>query len=98
MKYRILPPAVAEIREAVAFYESRVPGLGRQFLAEVRSTIRRIMANPEAWRVLEREIRRCRTHRFPYGIIYSVAASEIVIVSVMHLHRHPNSWRRNLES
>ncbi|MEJ0088247.1 MAG: type II toxin-antitoxin system RelE/ParE family toxin [Limisphaerales bacterium] len=43
------------------------------------------------------EIRRCRTHRFPYGIIYTVENSEVLIVSVMHLHRHPESWRENLQ-
>lgn len=96
MNVRILPPAAAEIREAAQFYQTRVAGLGDEFLEEVRTTIARILANPEAWTLLEKDIRRCRTHRFPYGIIYSKEADGIVIVSVMHLHRHPQSWKGNL--
>jgi plasmid stabilization system protein ParE len=96
MKYRLLPPAAGELRSAARYYEGQVPGLGHDFLLEVRATIIRILQWPEAWQPLDAEIRRCRTHRFPYGIIYAVENGEILIVSVMHLHRHPDSWRKNL--
>lgn len=38
-------------------------------------------------------IRRCQMRRFPYGIIYEPAASEIIIIAVAHLHREPEYWR-----
>ena len=63
---------------------------------EVSETIQRIIRWPEAWQLLDAEIRRCRTHRFPYGIVYVVEKGEVLILSVMHLHRHPDSWRKNL--
>ena len=97
MKFRLLPPAAGELRSAARYYEAQVPGLGRDFLQEVRATIVRISPWPEAWQSLDAEIRRCRTHRFPYGIIYTVENSEALVVSVMHLHRHPESWRENLQ-
>ena len=96
MKFRLLPPAKQELQEAARFYENRVPGLGQDFLREVRKTIHRIIRWPNAWHPLDAEIRRCRTHRFPYGIIYAVENGEVVILSVMHLRRHPDSWRKNL--
>ena len=96
MTYRFLPPAVHEVREAARYYEERVPGLGFDFLAEVRAAIRRMLAHPEAWCSLDKEFRRCRTARFPYGLIYALEGEQILIVSVMHLHRHPNRWRKNL--
>ena len=96
MKFRLLRPAWRELRDAAKYYEDRVPGLGFEFLHEVRAAIRRILMNPEAWFALDAEIRRCRTHRFPYGIIYTVELNEVLIISVMHLHRHPESWRQNL--
>ena len=96
MKFRLLSPAKRELREAAGYYENSVPGLGQDFLLEVRETIQRILQWPEAWQPLDDEIRRCRTHRFPYGIIYAVENSEVLILSVMHLHRHPDSWRKNL--
>jgi len=96
MTYRFLPPAAHEVREAARYYEEKVPGLGFDFIAEVRAAIRRILAHPGAWCVLDTDFRRCRTARFPYGLIYRIAEEDILIVSVMHLHRHPETWRKNL--
>jgi len=96
VKFRILRPAAREPRAAAKYYEDRVAGLGFDFLQEVRATILRILVHPNAWFSLDENIRRCRTHRFPYGIIYTVERDEVLILSVMHLHRHPESWRQNL--
>ncbi len=96
MKFRLLRPARQELRDAAKYYEDRVPGLGFGFLQEVRAAIRRIILHPEAWVALDEDIRRCRTHRFPYGVIYTIERGEILIISVMHLHPLPESWRRNL--
>jgi plasmid stabilization system protein ParE len=96
MTWQLLPPAARELREAARFYEEKVPGLGFEFIAAVRATLRRILAHPEAWAVLDTNFRRCRTSRFPYGIIYTVEKESVLVVSIMHLHRHPESWRENL--
>lgn len=96
MTYRLLPPAVREVREAARYYEAKGPGLGFDFVAEVRAAVRRILAHAEAWSSIGGEFRRCRTARFPYGLIYAVERDGNLIVSVMHLHRHPDSWRMNL--
>ena len=72
MKFRLLPPVTGELRAAARYYEQQVPGLGHDFIQEVPGTISRILQWPEAWQSLDAEIRRCRTHRFPYGIIYMV--------------------------
>ena len=96
MNFHFLPPAAEELRSAARYYQRQVPGLGREFLTEVRATIFRIIQWPEAWQQLDAEIRRCRTHRFPYGLIYTVEQGEVLIISVMHLHRRPDSWRKNI--
>lgn len=96
MTCRFLAPAAREVKAAARFYEQKVPGLGFDFLAEVRAAIRRILAHPQAWCPLDEAFRRCRTARFPYGLIYTSEGDHILIVSVMHLHRHPETWRKNL--
>jgi plasmid stabilization system protein ParE len=97
-KYRFLTPAILEVEAAANFYEVNRPELGREFLDEVDETIQRIIQNPRAWKVLEGQIRRCRLRRFPYGIVYTIEDELILIVSVMHLHRRPSSWRDNLKN
>ncbi len=97
MNYRLLTPALAEIREAAAFYEERVPGLGADFLDEVDATLERILGFPEAWGSFGGRYRRCHLRRFRFSVIYSVHGSEeIVVVSVFHQGREPRSWRENL--
>jgi plasmid stabilization system protein ParE len=96
MTLRFLAPAALEVREAAHYYHDKVPGLGFDFITEVRAALRRILANPRAWSPLDDEFRRCRTARFPYGIIYKIEGDTILVVSVMHLHRFPDSWRKNL--
>ncbi len=96
MTHRFLSPALRELTEAAEYYEKQQPGLGAGFLHEVGTAIARILRHPEAWMRLSPNTRRCRTHRFPYGIIYQVREDAVLIVSVMNLRRHPNSWRDNL--
>ncbi len=82
--------------EAVAFYESREPGLGIEFAAEVRDAIGRAVDHPAAWPVLRRDIRRCQTHRFPYGILYAVEQDSIFVVAVTHVRKAPDYWKSRL--
>jgi toxin ParE2 len=39
-------------------------------------------------------VMRYRLRRFPYGLVYRLAESEIVVLAVMHLHRKPDYWKR----
>lgn len=74
-----------------------VPGLGADFLAEVDAAVSRMLQFPEAWSQLSEEARRCAPLRFPYSLIYTpLDEGEVLIVSVFHQSRQPQSWRRNL--
>ena len=97
MNYRFLTPALAESREATAFYEGRISGMGADFLDEVDAAVGRILEFPEAWGALGGNSRRCHLRRFPFSVIYSIQAEdEIVVMSVFHQSREPRSWRENL--
>ncbi len=43
--------------------------------------------HPEAWTLLNSEIRRILVRRFPYGVLYSIEENGIFILAVMNLHR-----------
>ena len=77
-------------------HRSSTSELGREFLEELDASMQRILDNPGAWQVLEGEIRRCRLRRFPYGIIYTLLEdNSVFVISVMHLHQRPTTWRKN---
>jgi len=89
----ILDAALHELREAIEYYELQRPGLGAEFAREVGTAIQRIIDHPNAWAIVKGRIRRCQTKRFPYGILYHHRKGEVLIVAVMHLHRHPDYWK-----
>lgn len=93
MTYRFLSPAQQDLAEAIEHYERAAPGLGLQFLDEVERTVRRILLQPEAWRRVSGRFRRCRTRRFPYGLMYSIDGDVIVVAPVFHVRRHPDTWK-----
>jgi plasmid stabilization system protein ParE len=92
MNFRFTSAALRELREAALYYEDAENGLGGQFIDEVEGAMTRILAAPEAWRMLSQRTRRCRTHRFPFGLIYQIRQDEILVVAVMDLRRDPKRW------
>lgn len=92
MKLHFLQPAQDELDEAIAYYDAEVPGLGHVFLLEALATLQRIRQYPEGWHLLSPNTRRCRLRRFPYGIVYAVLDTEIIVIAVAHLHRKPGYW------
>ncbi len=96
MNIRFLSPAEQELDDAYQWYEDQMPGLGSEFLSEIDEAVHRITAWPEAHTVLKGALRRCLVRRFPYGLIYGIDGSLIIVVAVAHLHRKPFYWTRRV--
>jgi plasmid stabilization system protein ParE len=97
VKVRFLDIAEVELDDAIRWYQVQAPGLGDAFLIEVLTAADRIARYPAAWHELGEGIRRCRLTRFPYGLIYAVDSTEILVLAVAHLHREPDYWRDRLQ-
>jgi len=97
MNVEFLDVAEAELFEAIVYYNQQSEGLGYEFAAEIRRTINRIVQYPEAWSPLSERTRRCRTNRFPYGIIYQIRPETILIIAVMHLRQDPRKWKERVQ-
>jgi len=91
-----LAPAKQDVRDIVTYYNTEEPGLGYEFWDEVLACLRRIQRNPRAWTDIGGGVRRCITHRFPYGILFEIRDGKAIVVAVMHLRRHPQAWRDRL--
>ncbi len=96
MSFCFHPEAEKEFVEAIDYYEEREENLGLDSAAEVSAAIGRATEHPRAWPILEDEVRRCQTIRFPYAVLYSQEPDGIFILAVMHLRRHPDYWKDRL--
>ena len=93
MKLVVTPPALAELHGAAAFYTLKANvELGLAFVAEFERTANLVLDNPLLGAVFRNTRRRYILPRFPYSIIYQVAAEEIRILAVAHHKRRPGYW------
>jgi len=92
---RNLKAAREEFAAAVRWYEKQRPGLGAEFFDAVIHATSLIQAQPEIGAPSpDYRTRRVLVQRFPYQVVYSISADEIVIVAIAHLKRRPGHWRR----
>ncbi len=90
------PDAREEFHEAARYYKAISPRLGRRFSDAVSGTLQRIIINPTMFRIVEKDVRKCRVPRFPYGVLYQIKGDHVWIVAVMNLKRHPDYWKNRL--
>ena len=94
MKVEFHAAADSELRAAANYYESRVPGLGDEFLTEVEAACSRLAELQAVGPRLDAEHRRLGLRRFPFGLIYRTTSAAVQIVAVAHRRRRPGYWRR----
>jgi len=71
--YRLEAEAAVEfdIESAFDWYESEEPGLGLEFLEQLRLVYRRILENPLGYEEQRSGIRRGLMRQFPYCLFFS---------------------------
>jgi plasmid stabilization system protein ParE len=87
--------AVGDIEQTVLWYENQRTGLGIRFFDELELLFERIVESPLQFPEIEEGARRALLQRFPYGIYFTHNEAEVVVLAVLHLHRHPDTWRRS---
>lgn len=93
MNYRFHRAALAEHLDEVAFYESRVAGLGADYLAEFEAVMARICATPEIYPcIADSGLRKAGLKRFPFNVIYRLEPAQIVSMALAHHRRRPAYW------
>ena len=95
-KLEIHPEVFLEIDEARAWYDERVPDLGKSLLREVEAAIQTIKRYPTRWAVFDGDARRVILHRFPYSLVYALVDHSIHIVALAHFSRRPGYWKHRL--
>jgi toxin ParE1/3/4 len=97
MKYVFHPEALTDYSEAVQYYAERRVELAQAFINAVEDAVNRIRESPTRWQIIDEDVRRCLTRRFPYAILYSIEEDYILILAVMHCSREPGYWKNRAE-
>ena len=84
--------AEAELGEALEWYESRVQGLGSEFLLVIDSTLANILRNPLQHPLVHKDVRSTLLRRFPYKIFFVPGNRHVVVIAVFHAKRNPKRW------
>jgi toxin ParE1/3/4 len=94
MSLRVLPEAELDVIEASIWYDNARVGLGNEFVDAVVDAYQRIEAGPYHYAARYGDVRVVQTNRFEHGVFFLLKASESIVLAVMHLHRHPDTWLR----
>lgn len=97
----IEPEAEAELEQAADRYEESVPGLGLEFLTEMRERTRDVLNAPHRFPPFGGvEGVQCAhaVGRFPHLVIYMVLADTVHILAYMHPRQRPGYWAQRAPS
>ena len=82
-----------DVESAFDWYETEEPGLGIDFLEQLRTAYRRILENPLGYQDVRAGIRRALT---PYAVYFSIEGDTILILAVLHTARDPAEWQQRI--
>lgn len=100
---RIDVDALADVEQAVQWYDGKQAGLGRQFLDELEQVLSAVGSGPLRFGLLrgfppELPLRRAALHRFPYAVVFMELQREVRVLAIPHRRQQPDSWLDRLQS
>jgi plasmid stabilization system protein ParE len=93
MRYVFHPEALTEYAEAVQYYQKQRIEVAQSFIDAIEDAVYRVRESPNRYIVIDEDVRRCMTRKFPYGILYTIEQDYILILAVMHCSREPGYWK-----
>lgn len=82
-----------DILEAFSWYESRRPGLGKDFELCLEAGFNQIQRDPLLFQKRYKKLRIHFIERFPYGIHYLIEENSVKVFGVFHTSRNPIRWK-----
>jgi toxin ParE1/3/4 len=93
---RLLPEVEEDVIGGYAWYESKSPGLGEEFIRMFFACVGEIPKNPLLYQKVHSEFRRRLLRRFPYAIYFMMREDQMIVVGLFHCARDPRTIRMKL--
>ena len=83
--------AIADLHEAVSYYNAKSPGLGLRMFRQVEGVIEKILLLPEAYSIRYENVRACSAKGFPYLVFYSLeyTTKKITVLRIFNTWKNP---------
>jgi plasmid stabilization system protein ParE len=89
------PKAQQELIDAAMWYDDRREGLGDEFVDVVSDKVVDICRMPERFPIVHDDVRQAILRRFPFVVYFRLVGERVLVVSVFHASRDPDSlWSR----
>lgn len=95
IKYR--REAIAELKEAVAWYITRDTQVADRWLDEFEQTLEMIRADPESHAMISNQLRYRQLSGFPYIVVYCITADHVIVIAVSHTSRDSEIWQSRID-
>jgi plasmid stabilization system protein ParE len=92
------PRAREDVDGAISWYGKERPELALAFAESLDTVVARVRETPLQFPVVYRDVRRALLGRFPYGVFFTLVSDTIHVLAVVHLHRHPDTWKKRRSS
>jgi toxin ParE1/3/4 len=86
-----------DILDAFSWYESRRPGLGKDFELCLEAGLNQILRDPLLFQKRYKDLHIYYIERFPYGIHYLIEKDKIKVFGIFHTSRNPENWTARLK-
>ena len=93
---RFGPEAIAELSDALRWYEQRRAGLGLALLSAVDAAVKSVTRWPRSGALVvgleALDVRRVPVSSFPYHVAYLIVDEQIEVLAIAHDRRRPIYW------
>ena len=89
MRILYVPEVIDDLLDVRNWYESRLDGLGEEFLRVAYVAFEELLIFPEKNEIVYGIFRRVLMRRFPYSIYYRYSDDTITVFGVFHSSRDP---------
>jgi hypothetical protein len=90
MRILYVPEIVDDLADARDWYESRIDGLGEEFIRMAYAGFEELCDFPAKYEEVYGAFRRALMRRFPYSIYYLYSNDAVTVYGVFHSSRDPS--------
>lgn len=93
---KISEEAKQDISQALKLYNEKQNNLGNEFLYIVEEAVLAILQNPYQFAIVINNVRKHKTSKFQYSVLYVIKEEKVIVFAVFHTSRNPDTWRRRV--